>query len=193
MLQGEDRYKIISRLLPCNKYGSLFRLVGPDDAPFIYKLRTDPLLCRFVSPVEGSVNDQKQWIIDYKSREATGEEFYILSIDQISGNGMGVNRLYNLNGNSFELGSWLYMPNEDISKSILGDIFTKETGYENLDLDFCTFNVRKANKSVLRYHQGYLPEIMGEDDLNIYFRLSRVNFNKNKLKYLKICGYGQLT
>ncbi len=191
MLQGKERFEIINRLLPCNKYGCLFRLVVPEDASFIYKLRMDPLLSRFVSPVAGTKDDQKQWIIEYKKREAAGEEFYIISIDPYSGTRQGVNRLYKFGTDSFELGSWLYLPQEDISKSILGDIHAREIGYDVLGFDFCTFEVRKGNKSVIRYHNGFSPELTGADERNFYFRLSRETFNHHKNKYLNICGYGQ--
>lgn len=193
MLQGKERLEIVKKILPCKKYGCIFRLVETGDAFFIYKLRTDPVLSRFVNPVESNVIDQVKWINDYKKREANGVEFYIISIDPQTCSRQGVNRLYDFRHNSFELGSWLYIPDEDISKSILGDIFTREIGYDTFGYDFCTFNVRKENKSVIRYHRSYSPELIDEDDLNLYFKLSAEAFYKHKQKILNICGYGQLT
>ena len=191
MLQGKDRFEIVGRSLPCHKYGCMFRLVEPGDASFIYKLRTDSGLSRHVNSVSNIVEDQVKWIKDYKSREANGNEFYLISVDPVTGSRQGVNRLYDFKDDSFELGSWLYLPNEDISKSILGDIFAKELGFEALGFDFCTFNVRKVNLSVIRYHQGYQPDLVSHDELNLYFKLTRAQFNRNKIKYLKICGYGE--
>ncbi len=169
----------------------MFRLVEPGDASFIYKLRTDSGLSRHVNSGSGKVEDQVKWIKDYKTREANGDEFYIISVNHATGAGQGVNRLYDFKDDSFELGSWLYLPNEDISKSILGDIFAKELGFGALGFDFCTFNVRKANLSVIRYHQGYQPDLVSQDELNLYFKLTKAQFNRNKMKYLKICGYGE--
>ena len=191
MLQGKERFEIISRLLPSTKYGCKFRLVDESDAPFIWKLRTDPVLSRFVSPVHDNLNSQVEWIAGYRKREAAGEEFYIISIDPYSGTRQGVNRIYDFKTDTFELGSWLYLPQEDISKSILGDIHAREIGYDVLGFDNCTFEVRKGNKSVIRYHRGYSPELTGEDEQNFYFRLSKETFNHHKNKYLSICGYGQ--
>lgn len=191
MLQGEERFKIVSQILPVEKFGCVFRLVEPGDAEFIHSLRTHPILSRFVNPTEGGMVEQERWIINYKKREALGAEFYIISTDPLTGSKQGVNRIYDLKDNSFELGSWLYLPGNDISKSILGDIFSKELGYTTLDFDYCTFNVRKANKSVVRYHKSYLPEDIGEDDINLYFRLSSGNFYFHKNKFLNLCGYGQ--
>jgi hypothetical protein len=191
MLTGKQRSEIIQNLMPYIKYGCLFRLVDQSDAEFIYVLRTDAVLSRFVSQVSGDVFVQKRWIIDYKKREAAGEDFYILSIDPETGSKQGVSRLYNFRNSVFELGSWLYLPQADISKSILGDIIAREIAYDILDFDVCTFEVRKANKSVIRYHQGYSPELTDEDEQNFYFRLSKETFNLHKNKFLNICGYGQ--
>lgn len=191
MLSGKQRSLIIHNLVPYIKYGCLFRLVDQNDAEFIYDLRTDAVLSRFVSPISGDVIVQKRWIIDYKKREAAGEDFYIISIDPETGSKHGVNRLYNFRNNVFEVGSWLYIPRADISKSILGDINAREIAYDVLEFDICLFEVRKGNKSVIRYHQGYSPELTGEDELNFYFSLSKVTFNLHKNKFLNICGYGQ--
>lgn len=190
MLQAEERYEILTEILPVKKYGCWFRLVEESDAQFIWQLRTDPVLSMHVNPVAGTPADQMSWISAYKSREKLGHEVYLISLDPGTGSKQGVNRLYNFRGDTFELGSWLYAPGEDISKSILGDINAREIGYDILGFEYCSFEVRKANKSVLRYHKGYSPDITGEDDLNYYFRLSRDTFNQYKYRYLNICGYG---
>ncbi len=190
MFSGIERYEIIKNLLPLQRFGCIFMLVEEHDAEFIFKLRTNPKLSRFIHKVSNNVNDQVRWIRDYKVRELKGDEFYFLSIDSESGRRQGLNRIYNFRDNSYELGSWLYSPDNDISKSILGDIAVKEIAFDFLRFEICTFEVRKGNKSVLRYHQSYLPEFAGEDEENYYFRLDKNNFNKHKYKYLNILGYG---
>ena len=55
MQSGNQRSEIIQKLLPYIKYGCLFRLVDQGDAEFIHKLRTDPVLSRYISPVEDDV------------------------------------------------------------------------------------------------------------------------------------------
>jgi len=191
MIQKLKRYDIIKKVMPCVKYGCLFRLVDSEDAVFIHKLRTDPVLSMYISSTEGDVKDQVNWIIDYKRRESAGEEVYIINIDPETGDRLGVNRLYNFRENVFELGSWLYFPQADVSKSILGDIFAKELGYNFLGFDSCTFEVRMDNKSVVRYHNSFSPELTGQDEKNVYLRLPKDSFELNKHLYLNICGYGQ--
>lgn len=191
MLSGAQRSEIIQKITPYSKYGCLLRLVDQSDAEFIHNLRKDPFLSRFLSSVSGDINDQKNWISGYKIREESGEEFYFICIDPETGSRLGLNRIYNFRDNIFELGSWIYTPQADISKSILGDIITREFAYDILQFDICTFKVRKENRSVIRYHKEYLPDLKGEDNQNMYFKLSKASFNQHKEKYLKICGYGQ--
>lgn len=190
MLSGIEKFEIIKNFLPLHRYGCIFRLVEEHDADFIYSLRTDPRLSRFIHKVNKNLNEQVLWIRDYKAREKKGEEFYFISINPDSGRRQGLNRIYNFRGDSFELGSWVYAPENDISKSILGDIAVREIAYEWLHFNICTFEVRKENKTVLRYHQGYFPELIGEDKENYYFKLDKISFNKHKYKYLNILGYG---
>jgi hypothetical protein len=177
--------------VPFNKYGCEFRLVNEDDAAFVYRLRTDPLLSKYLNPVKGNVKEQVNWIREYKKREILGLEYYFISSDPISGSKLGLNRLCNFKKNSFEIGSWLYLPQSDISKSILGDIAIREFGFDSLGYENCHFEVRKENKSVVRYHKGYFPDLVMEDSLNYYFILTKEKFNRYKTKYLTICGYGQ--
>ena len=176
--------------MPMLKYGSMLRLVDESDAEFIFMLRTNSLLSRFIHKVGKNVIDQITWIREYKKREIRGEEFYFISLNPETESRQGLNRIYNFRGDEFELGSWLYLPNDDISKSILGDIAVREIAFDYLLFDACNFEVRKGNKSVVRYHQGYSPELTGEDEENYYFKLLRTTFNSKKYKYLSIFGYG---
>ena len=61
--------------------------------------------------------------------------------------------------------------------------------FEELNFKTCIFNVRKKNKSVLRYHIAYQAEVIDEDDLNFYFKLTKEAFTIQKNKLLKILGY----
>jgi hypothetical protein len=190
MFSGPEKYQIVTSLLPIQKYGSIFRLVDESDAEFIFKLRTNLALSRFINKVSSELDDQVSWIMEYKKREMKGEEFYFISINAETGVRQGLNRIYNFKDYTFELGSWLYVPDDDISRSILGDIAVREIAYDNLLFQTCAFEVRKANKSVVRYHQGYSPELAGEDEEYYYFQLPASTFNQKKNKYLNIFGYG---
>jgi hypothetical protein len=191
MLQGDKRLTAVLSILPLKRYNSLIRLVETRDADFIFRLRTNQILSKYLHEIGGTVGDQERWISDYKLREAKGEEFYFINIDPETENAVGLNRIYNFNNSIFELGSWIYLPSADISKSIIGDIIVKEIAFENLGFKVCTFNVRKENKSVVRYHKMFPSDIVGEDEINLYFELTNKVFEINKNKYLEIFGYGK--
>jgi hypothetical protein len=190
MLSGQQRLEAINNLMPLVKYGSLFRLVDESDAEFIFSLRTNPILSRYINKVSSYMAYQVHWISEYKKRESKGEEFYFISLDPVNETRQGLNRIYNFRNDEFELGSWLYVPDSDISKSILGDIAVREIAFDHLLFKTCTFEVRKENKSVIRYHNGFSPDLTGEDEDNLYFKISRTIFNNRKYKYLNIFGYG---
>jgi hypothetical protein len=191
MLQGNKHIIALSEILPIKRYNCIIRLVEVQDAEFIFNLRTNPLLNKYLHEIGGTIKDQEVWISKYKNREANGEEFYFINIDPETDNAVGLNRIYNFNNSIFELGSWIYLPSADISKSITGDIIVKEIAFETLGFKVCTFNVRKENKSVVRYHKMFPSDIVGEDEINLYFELKNEVFEINKNKYLEIFGYGK--
>lgn len=170
---------------PFTKYGLHFRTVEEDDAAFIVELRNDEVLSRFLSPTSPDVNDQKDWIRNYKHREERNEEAYFVSLDE-NGGRQGLNRLYNYDDDCFEIGSWLYKSGLDMSVAILGDLAARDYGFEILGFTKCTFEVRKANLSVVKYHLGFKPEKFRETDIDYYFRLSYENYKKQRDKLLKI-------
>ena len=135
------RRKIISEILPLYKYGYFFRLVEIEDADFIVSLRTDKRLSRFISRTSSIIEDQVKWIEEYKKRESNGEEIYIICLDS-NEKRLGVNRLYNIKENEFEVGSWLYDQEKNDAAAVIGDLFSRSLAFEVLKLRKCKFNVR---------------------------------------------------
>ena len=174
--------------IPFKKYGHIFKLVDKEDAQFIVDLRTDSTLSRFLSQTTNSVTDQEKWIENYKVRKSNKKEYYFITLNK-KGDRLGLNRLYNFDEKSFEIGSWLFLPNLVDSSSIIGDIAARDFGFEVLNFEYCRFEVRKLNKSVVRYHLNYGPEKIGEDDLNFYFKLGKEKYIKHRDKLLNILKY----
>lgn len=167
------------------RYGLQVRLVQIDDAEFIVSLRTDPRLSHHISSTSPDIEQQRQWIIDYKKREEAGIEYYFLI--QVDGIPIGTDRIYNIDGNKFMSGSWIFSTEAPIGASVLGGIICKEIAYNELGLERDTADIRKDNKRVIRYNMSYEPTITGEDDLNIYLEFSKEKFNKTKLKHIAQC------
>jgi len=167
-----------------SRYGITIRLVDLNDAEFILKLRTNSDLNQHISHTSTNIIDQIIWIQNYKLREQHGTEYYFIAVD-IEGNKYGTTRIYNIDEKSFEVGSWIFSPESPPGMAIKADIICREIGFDLLNADYCNFQVRKTNKSVLHYHLNYKPKIVNEDEYNIYFILSREDFNTHKIKLLK--------
>ena len=60
------------------KYGLSVRLVNEDDAELIIKLRTDPVLGKYIHATSPDIEQQRAWIRAYKKRESEGLEYYFI-------------------------------------------------------------------------------------------------------------------
>jgi len=174
--------------VPFIRYGQYYRLVEEKDSEFIFQLRSDKLLGKHLNRTDDNPGSQITWIRNYKCRERSGDEFYFICIDLINNQRLGVFRLYNFTDDSFGTGSWLYRPGLK-NEPVIGNITGKEIGFELLEYEKCRFDVRKDNATILAYHRLFNPLQINEDDLNIYFELSKGNFEKTKIKILKLFGY----
>lgn len=168
-----------------NRYGVNMRLVEPDDAAFILSLRTDEKLGRFLSPTHHDVGRQTAWLEEYKERESRGQEYYFIAVGE-NGERYGTTRLYDFEEEKFTTGSWLFSRNTPLGVAIKADIIGREIAFENLGFEVCKFDVRKDNKSVIKYHKAFKPTIVGEDDDIIYFELDKPSFYNYRNKLLKI-------
>lgn len=169
------------------RYGLTLRFVEQEDAQFIVKLRTDEKLSRFLSPTSSDIKMQQEWIAKYKEREHKGEEYYFIT--EYQGVICGTTRIYNIEDDCFEIGSWLFSADSPGGVPVLADIITREFAFEKLKISKCRFEVRKLNKAVVKYHKSYNPQVVGEDELNYYFVLSRESFNERKNKLVPMLFY----
>lgn len=166
-----------------DKYGLHTRLVSEDDAEYIVKLRTDPSKNLYIHSTSSDVFKQKEWILEYKKREKEGKELYfIFSKD---GENVGLARLYNIEEDKFTSGSWLVSSNV-VGVGVLCDIIAREIAFELYPDSLNYFDIRKKNKSVIRYAQSYHPTLYKEDDENLYFFTDKQRFEKYKQLYLRM-------
>lgn len=171
-----------------NRYGIRVRLISESDAEFILALRQGER-ARFLSKTEGDVETQREWIRNYKQREEDGVEFYFVAEDE-DGTRYGTTRLYNFDATSFTTGSWLFSKDAPQGMAIKTDIIGREIAFEELGFTLCRFDVMKDNKSVIRYHMGYRPRVIHEDEHSLYFELGKEDFYKYKERLLKLFGHG---
>ncbi|TWP25136.1 N-acetyltransferase [Apibacter muscae] len=166
------------------KFGITLKLVDFSDAEFILSLRSNINKSRFISKTSNKLSDQIEWLTKYKDREREGKEYYFIAIDE-KGRRFSTYRIYNLDQDFPEIGSWITIPNLlNPINAIKVDFLVKEFTFKELKYEKLIFEVRKGNRSVINYHKKYESEIVSEDELNYYFELSYNNFNKNKSKFV---------
>lgn len=152
-------------------------LVELSDAKFILDLRTDEKRSRFISKTSPELAEQVTWIENYKKREAKGEEFYFVA--KYQSEPVGTIRLYDLDEDSFCIGSWVMMKGAPRAASIAATILGYKAGFESLNLKTARFDVRKGNDSSFKYHKRWGAVPYKEDDLDVYFTLSFADYLKN--------------
>jgi RimJ/RimL family protein N-acetyltransferase len=158
------------------KFNVSRRFVEVDDASFILSLRTDERLSKFLSHTENDISKQVKWIEEYKKKEKERKEFYFVFEKVIAHERFGVSRIYHIESESFEIGSWLFSKESPEGLSVLADLATRDYAFSNFNFTYCRFEVRKENKSVVNYHKRFSPTLVREDELNYYFELPKEKY-----------------
>lgn len=166
-----------------SRYGLDVRLVNVSDASFIYSLRSDKDLTKFISQVNGTLDDQINWIKEYKKREEQGKEYYF--IFSFKGEPQGLARIYNIEEEHFTQGSWLFKRDAIDGSSILGNIISCELGFELTGIKYMLTDARKGNNTH-KYVRAYHPEILEETELDIFYKISKENYEKYKKKFINL-------
>jgi RimJ/RimL family protein N-acetyltransferase len=172
------------------KFNVQKRFVEVDDASFILSLRIDEKLSKYLSFTEKDLPRQVEWIKKYKLNERDKKEFYFIFNELTSQKRFGVSRIYNVEPDSFEIGSWLFSKESPEGLSILADLATRDYAFSNPNFAYCRFEVRKDNKSVVNYHRRFDPILVRENDLNYYFKLSKEKYMLFRNKILQLYTHG---
>lgn len=159
------------------RYGLTVRYVNVTDAEFILSLRSNERLRRFISYTEDNIDKQRKWIESYKCREQVGLEYYFIFL--LQERRLGVARIYNIEKDHFTQGSWIFSPDAPVGSAVLGNIISIEKGFELPGMKYLLTDANKKN-TTHKYVKSYHPEIIGEDEQNIYYKLSKENFEKYK-------------
>jgi RimJ/RimL family protein N-acetyltransferase len=158
------------------------RLVTIEDAEFILQLRIDENKSKYLSKVENDLAKQKNWIANYKIREAEQREFYFI-IESNQGKSLGTVRIYDLQEDSFCWGSWLMKDNAPFSAAIETALLVYEFGFNTLNYRHSHFDVNKKNLKVIKFHKNFGALEVGQDDENLYLTLSLQQYQLMKDKY----------
>ncbi|MBN3136685.1 GNAT family N-acetyltransferase [Pectobacterium punjabense] len=164
-----------------------FSLAKLSDSDFIFSLRVNEKLNRYISTFSGSVEDQYRWLEDYKKREHDEREFYYVIRRNDTDLPIGTVRLYDFieDSNSFCWGSWIINENKTSSSAIESALLVYKIGFEHLNFSGSHFFVDKKNKLVIDFHKKSGAIFLGEDDTNIFFNYTPELYSTLKDKFKK--------
>lgn len=173
------------------RYGLAVRLVNEDDAEFIVSLRNDPLKSRFIGKTSSKIADQINWIREYKNRESIGNDYYF--IYEYCGKRAGVNRIYNINSDSFIHGSWIFSNDVPPFCSLAAAIIAREIAFEQLSLKIenDTAGIHESNTGVLKFAE-FMGEIFDGERIDSEMgcfkigHITKEDFYKNHDKILRL-------
>lgn len=159
--------KIVSEKLN-GKYVNL-REVTVDDADFILSLRCNESKSRFLHKTEYNLENQVAYIKNYFE---IPDEWYFI-IENKKGERIGTYRIYDVQGDSFCIGSWLMIDGVSPAESFESDWILRMYGFDVLGFKRIHFDVRKGNKKVIAYHKMVGARITGETELDWLWEITR--------------------
>lgn len=151
------------------------KLVEIDDAEYIYKLRQDPKLNKYLSKTSINIDDQIKWIRDYKIREGKREEFYFVVYNAVNNKRCGTVRIYNIDfeKKECEWGSFILEDSRPDGAAYEVIELTIPFIFQNLKLKKVKLEVRKENLKAKYIYTKKNFKLYKEDELNEYYQLTR--------------------
>lgn len=173
--------------LPSNyeieKYGLYVRLINESDAEFIIKLRSQDK-ARFMNAVSPDLERQKGWIREYQTREQAGLDYYFIYYKNDIP--LGINRIYNINEDSFVGGSFVFNNGCDYEIPILATLIEDFISFEILEKSARFGNIHKDNKKAIKFNKLYGADFIYEDETEIFLITTKKMYLKIKEKYESI-------
>lgn len=162
------------------------RLIRPDDAAYVYSLRSDSRYNTHLSTVTGTTEDQRNWIIAYKARETEGVEYYYI-IERLS-NGLpcGLVRLYDIEGDQFTWGSWVLDDNKPVKAALESAVLSFGVAFNMLGKQKGLIDVRTQNQRAIDFYRGFGMTQIRYDEETIYFNYPRERFEADYEAHMSI-------
>lgn len=151
----------------------------------MHDLRTDPAYNQHLSIIEGTAEDQRIWIESYKKREADGCECYFI-ISRRDGVPCGTVRLYDFVGETFTWGSWILDQNKPSKAALESAYLVYEAAFDLLKCSEARFDVRSNNHKTLAFHRRFGAVETHMDEIDVFFKYTRSQFNENRATYLAL-------
>ena len=153
-------------------------------------MRTDPIKSRYIGSTDGSLENQKEWIRQYKEREHNGTDYYF--IFYFGSKPAGVTRIYDIKDNHFVHGSWVFANNVPPFCSLAAAVIAREIAYDTLELEeeIDTSGIHEDNQGVLQVSKMMGVNFFGvrETDNGKFLlgRLPKSVFDENKINITRL-------
>ena len=131
------------------------RLVEPNDAAYIFSLRTNPVYNTYLSAVNGTVEDQRMWIERYKEREAAGHEYYFVIERRDEHIPCGLVRLYDIDRERLTWGSWILDANKPRKAALESANLSFGVAFNELSVSEVLVKVNRDNLRAISFYQRY--------------------------------------
>lgn len=169
----------------CEGPNLALRLIQPEDAEYVYALRTDPEFGSNLSAVTGTVDDQRRWIDSYKTREAKSDEFYYI-VERRDGQVCGTVRLYDIGVQEFTWGSWILDRKKPRLAALESAVLSFGVGFHGLGLARALVDVRAGNHHAQAFYRRFGMSEIKRTEQDIYFEYSAIQYAADLAGYLKI-------
>ncbi len=151
------------------------RLIAPGDADYVYGLRTDPAYNTHLSAIQGTAEDQRNWIEGYKAREADLHELYYV-IERLDGTPCGLVRLYDITRESFTWGSWILDRNKPPKAALESAMLSFGVGLCQLGIPKAQFEVRRDNDHAIAFYRRFGATQTDETGEDLFFEYTKPQF-----------------
>lgn len=164
------------------------RLVEDNDAAFICDLRNNQQLNSYISNSTNDVEIQRNWIINYKTRERLKEEFYFIICRKTDDLPIGTVRLYDFKKDplSFCWGSWILNENKTKYSALESALLVYEFGFYTLGFEQSHYDVMNGNDRVQSFHEKMGAIKTSEDNINSYYSFPKKAHENNRVRYAKL-------
>ena len=166
---------------PNRVYGAniFLRDIDEQDADFVLGLRKDPVKSKYLSAISGSLEDQVNWIREYKNKR---DQAYFIVCDKL-GNKLGCIRMYEPMANSYCWGSWLMISGLSVYVSIESALLIFSYG-KYLGFDEARINVRQDNEFVWKFHEKFCSaELVGHTELDRFYIVHKDSIDKMLIRH----------
>ena len=163
----------------------VLRLIKPKDAAYVHSLRTNSAYNSHLSRVIDGIDDQREWIENYKVREAAGQEVYYV-IERKDGVRCGLVRMYDFGSEHFTWGSWILDENKPYKAALESALLSFGVGFRMLGKKRAMVDVRVGNKKAIAFYRRFGMVQTHSDCKNIYFEYPRESFEATYDLHMRI-------